>query len=163
MNMDKLNQHGFNSNGSLVILNYKSFSDVVGRVRQRAHVQSAAEGNDSKTARDGSSEAEGQSQQLSDPESEYKRLIENNNNTPRRVKISKREKILSQRIKAPTIRIRLTAGVKTQARQPREQPSRDIISPEIEAEAPVAGSTVKAEDAEERRAADFSTSEDIPE
>ena len=87
MNIDKLNQHGFNNNGSLVILNYKSLSDVVDRVRQRAHVQSAAEGNDSKTARDGSSEAEGQSQQLSDPESEYKRLIENNNNTPRRVKI----------------------------------------------------------------------------
>ena len=55
----------------------------------------------------------------------------------------------------------MTAGVKTQARQPREQPSRDIISPEIEAEAPVAGSTVEAEDAEERRAADISTSEDI--
>ena len=87
LNIDKLNQHGFNSNGSLVILNYKSLSDVVDRVRQRAHVQSAAEGNDSKTVRDGSSEAEGQSQQLSDPESEYKRLIENNNNTPRRVKI----------------------------------------------------------------------------
>ena len=55
-------------------------------MRQRAHVQSAAEGNDSKAVRDGSSKAEGQSQQLSDPESKYVRLIANNNNTPRRVK-----------------------------------------------------------------------------
>ena len=130
-------------------------------MRQRAHGQSAAEGNDSETAGDGSSEAEGQSQQLSDSESKYERLIENNNNTLRRVKTSKKKKILSLRIRAPTIRIRLTAGVKTQARQPREQPSRDIISPVSEAEAPVAGSTVEAEDAEERRAADFNTSEDI--